>query len=84
MPTDRAEPAAGVVTVYTHGLWRSHAACSCGWTQVRPLLAWAVVDALLHGAETGHEAAWPLVQYVEHWRDLKTVAAQHSTRRAVA
>ena|SRR5258708_17272979 len=51
-----------LVMVYRACRWRRQGACTCGWTGARRFLrGWAVVDALVHAGNSGHEPALPLV-----------------------
>ncbi|WP_041311186.1 hypothetical protein [Mycobacterium sp. JS623] len=51
-----------VAAVYRASRWRRRAACTCGWSGARHFLrGTAVVDALVHAADSGHEPACPLV-----------------------
>ena len=53
---------ADVVAVYNYRRGKSRAVCSCGWTgHSRHLKSTAVLDALLHAAQTGCDPSAPLV-----------------------
>src|SRR5437588_3879543 len=59
-----------LVTVYRASRWRRHGVCTCGWSGARRFLrGGAVVDALVHAGDSGHEPALPLV--------VDTMLAQH-------
>jgi hypothetical protein len=74
-PKDDARTSTGrgsdMAPVFRASRWRRRAACTCGWTGARRFLRGsAVVDALVHAADSGHEPAWPLVVDTVSVQDL--------------
>jgi hypothetical protein len=69
--------------VYRACRWRRQGACTCGWSGARRFLrGWAVVDALVHAGNSGHEPALRLVVDTTTAQHLALVPSNSQGRRA--